>query len=604
MAAPGRRSSESDSGVGPGPGNGVDGGERRAEQDCEQQRRHEPGRAPPPPERDGEREKRSGRRRGRIPHRPRECAGAPRSCQRALSRRNPSGRFHALAPPHAHRQDAHRPRLGRARGVQRRRPRRARRRTAPMRRGLWVLAEGSQRVLEHPDRIPGLISTARGPRRDRPLRAGLPRRPRLVRVEPRGRLAASERRATPRAPTRSRCCCATPTPRACGCTPGSTCSRSRRIATRRCCAISAATPCWSTSAGARCSTTRISRCRRRTGAYYRMGTPGLYLDPAASAWRSGWSPPSRSCVARYPELDGLHLDYIRYPDVLPFTPGSRFGVGLDFGYARADARALSRRDRARGAGAEIAARTPTPGTPGGATRSRPWSRRSAPRRAPSSPELELSAAVIPYADRAYLACSRIGGAGSRTGCSSSRCRWPTRSTIACCATRPRPSPALPRRPHLARARHLALRGRARARARADPDRARRRGDRDALFSYDAIAEAPDLAQALARPVATRAVDGSRGLRLRAAARPDRAATDTGARRCAPARPGAHARRRSGTPPCAICPSCCNRATCWCATRRACCPRACAATSRPAARPRRCCSAPCPAHRAAFARCCA
>jgi uncharacterized lipoprotein YddW (UPF0748 family) len=37
-------------------------------------------------------------------------------------------------------------------------------------------------------------------------------------------------------------------------------------------------------------------------------------------------------VERYPALDGLHLDYIRYPDALPFSPSTRFGVGLSFGF--------------------------------------------------------------------------------------------------------------------------------------------------------------------------------------------------------------------------------------------------------------------------------
>jgi trehalose 6-phosphate phosphatase len=39
-------------------------------------------------------------------------------------------------------------------------------------------------------------------------------------------------------------------------------------------------------------------------------------------------------IARnYPELDGVHLDYMRYPSAPPYIPGSRFnGVGLTYGY--------------------------------------------------------------------------------------------------------------------------------------------------------------------------------------------------------------------------------------------------------------------------------
>lgn len=69
--------------------------------------------------------------------------------------------------------------------------------------------------------------------------------------------------------------------------------------------------------------------------YTRMGTPGIYLDPGAPGVRSYLVKTFAELVSRYPALDGLHFDYIRYPDVLPFIPGSRFGVGLDFGYGEA-----------------------------------------------------------------------------------------------------------------------------------------------------------------------------------------------------------------------------------------------------------------------------
>ncbi|MFQ5418608.1 MAG: family 10 glycosylhydrolase, partial [Myxococcota bacterium] len=78
-------------------------------------------------------------------------------------------------------------------------------------------------------------------------------------------------------------------------------------------------------------------------AYYRMGTPAVWLDPAAPGVAPHLAETVSELLVRYPELDGLHLDYIRYPDVLPFVPGSRFGVGLDFGYGEAT-RARFRKD--------------------------------------------------------------------------------------------------------------------------------------------------------------------------------------------------------------------------------------------------------------------
>ena len=69
--------------------------------------------------------------------------------------------------------------------------------------------------------------------------------------------------------------------------------------------------------------------------YYRMGTPGVYLDAAAPGLSEELVAVFAELLTGYPALDGLHLDYIRYPDVLPFAPGTRFGVGLDFGYGDA-----------------------------------------------------------------------------------------------------------------------------------------------------------------------------------------------------------------------------------------------------------------------------
>lgn len=66
--------------------------------------------------------------------------------------------------------------------------------------------------------------------------------------------------------------------------------------------------------------------------YYRMGTPAIWLDPAAPGVAERLAATIGELAARYPKLVGIHLDYIRYADALPFAPGSRFGVGLAFGY--------------------------------------------------------------------------------------------------------------------------------------------------------------------------------------------------------------------------------------------------------------------------------
>jgi len=69
--------------------------------------------------------------------------------------------------------------------------------------------------------------------------------------------------------------------------------------------------------------------------WYRMGTRGVFLDAGAPGVRERVAAVFEELIARYPSLDGLHLDYIRQPGALPFAPGSRFGVGIDFGYGAA-----------------------------------------------------------------------------------------------------------------------------------------------------------------------------------------------------------------------------------------------------------------------------
>ncbi len=136
--------------------------------------------------------------------------------------------------------------------------------------------------------------------------------------------------------------------------------------------------------------------------YYRMGTPGVWLDPAAPGVAARLAETFAELLARYPGLDGLHLDYIRYPGVLPFAPGSRFGVGLDMGHGAAT------RARFR---AETGVEAPRPPERlGNANRWDRWRRdqvtalvrRIRDAALLARPDVAISAAVWAHADRAYL----------------------------------------------------------------------------------------------------------------------------------------------------------------------------------------------------------
>jgi uncharacterized lipoprotein YddW (UPF0748 family) len=369
-----------------------------------------------------------------------------------------------------------------------------------MRRGLWVLAEGSQRVLEHPDRIPGLIATAQA----------LAATDLFVQVYRSGRAWYETSLADDSAFRAAR--------DAAGADPLALLLREAHAAGLR---VHAWVNVLSLSKNRDAPLLRdlgrdavLVDQRGRSlldypdlevpapdRAYYRMGTPALYLDPAAIGLIERLAASFAELVARHPELDGLHLDYIRFPDVLPFTPGSRFGVGLDFGHSRST-RALFRD--------QTGLEAPGPKSPANADSWDAWRRdrvtavvaaiRTATRAV--QPELEISAAVIPYADRAYLSLLQDWR------------RWLEDGLLEFAVAM-----AYTRDDRLLRYQAESFAGSPQAGRiwlglgawlfAAEPARAREQiriahqagATADALFSYDAIAEAPGLAQALAGPIA-------------------------------------------------------------------------------------------------------
>ena len=146
--------------------------------------------------------------------------------------------------------------------------------------------------------------------------------------------------------------------------------------------------------------------------WYRVGTPGIYLDPASPGVADHLVAIFEELISGYPELDGLHLDYIRHPGILPFVPGSRFGVGLDYGYGDESRLRFRRETGIRGPFANV--EVPDRSRILNASRWDEWRRDKVTdlvRRIGDSaeslrPGLRLSAAVISYVDRAYLSLAQ------------------------------------------------------------------------------------------------------------------------------------------------------------------------------------------------------
>jgi len=61
----------------------------------------------------------------------------------------------------------------------------------------------------------------------------------------------------------------------------------------------------------------------------------LFLEPGDQRVVNYLNSIVSEIITRYPSFSGVHLDYVRYPMTVPFTPGSRFTkLGLHYGYGK------------------------------------------------------------------------------------------------------------------------------------------------------------------------------------------------------------------------------------------------------------------------------
>lgn len=66
---------------------------------------------------------------------------------------------------------------------------------------------------------------------------------------------------------------------------------------------------------------------------YYLRDDQIFLEPGDPRVAEHMTAVVQEIVDRYPLINGIHLDYIRYPHPVPFVPGSRFNkYGLTYGY--------------------------------------------------------------------------------------------------------------------------------------------------------------------------------------------------------------------------------------------------------------------------------
>ncbi|HRZ87166.1 MAG TPA: family 10 glycosylhydrolase [bacterium] len=69
--------------------------------------------------------------------------------------------------------------------------------------------------------------------------------------------------------------------------------------------------------------------------YYEADGSGYWLEPGDPRVRSYLLAVVEDVLTQYPDIDGIHLDFIRMPYTVPFSPGSRFPKGITYGYGKA-----------------------------------------------------------------------------------------------------------------------------------------------------------------------------------------------------------------------------------------------------------------------------
>jgi uncharacterized lipoprotein YddW (UPF0748 family) len=67
------------------------------------------------------------------------------------------------------------------------------------------------------------------------------------------------------------------------------------------------------------------------GRYYEIGDPEIWLDAGNPDVQSYLAELVKDFLSKYPDIDGIHGDFVRLPIILPIQPGSHH-LGLSFGY--------------------------------------------------------------------------------------------------------------------------------------------------------------------------------------------------------------------------------------------------------------------------------
>ncbi len=136
--------------------------------------------------------------------------------------------------------------------------------------------------------------------------------------------------------------------------------------------------------------------------YYEADGTGYWLEPGDPDVQNYLLNVLRKLITKYPALDGVQLDFIRLPFVVPFSPGARFPKGITYGYGLRSVerfRAHTRWDPLKWDGATASAQAWDDWRRDQITA---FVRKARKALKEIQPRAQMSAAVLCWGDRAYL----------------------------------------------------------------------------------------------------------------------------------------------------------------------------------------------------------
>lgn len=136
--------------------------------------------------------------------------------------------------------------------------------------------------------------------------------------------------------------------------------------------------------------------------YYTLGANGYWLDAGSDIVRQHQLAVIAEVVQKHPDLDGIHMDMIRNPYTVPYSPGSRISQVPSFGYGKASVAKFEKETGLNPFTMDLNTKNTMMWDEFRREQVTSFVREASKLCKTKNPSLNVSAAVLCWADRAYL----------------------------------------------------------------------------------------------------------------------------------------------------------------------------------------------------------